>query len=296
MTAKPARMDGYVRVSRVAGRTGDSFISPDVQRDQIATWAKLKGVEIAQWHEDMDQSGGKLSRPGLDAMLERIEQGETEGVIVAKLDRLSRLGVGDALKLVERITAGGGALAAIDLGIDPTTPTGELMLTLMLAMARMERRRLSESWETAKSLAMDRGVKIGPTPLGYQRETDATISEHPHDGPIVCEAFKRAAAVDLEAARAYLEEKVPKRTWTTYTARRLLGTRTYLGESHYGDRVELDAHPALTDSLTWERAQSEPSRRRAKGDYPLSGIATCGTCGAPMIGARAGKNQRTYRC
>src|SRR5664279_2532428 len=145
MTTKPSRMSGYIRVSRVGGRAGDSFISPAVQREQIEAWAKLRGVEIDAWYEDLDQSGGKLDRPGLTAMLERLEAGDTEGVVVAKLDRLSRLGVADALKLVERITDAGGSIAAVDLGLDPTTPFGEFGMTIMLAMARMERRRLSDS-------------------------------------------------------------------------------------------------------------------------------------------------------
>ncbi len=42
-------MDGYVRVSRRAGREGESFISPEVQRKKIAAWAEMNGVEIAAW-------------------------------------------------------------------------------------------------------------------------------------------------------------------------------------------------------------------------------------------------------
>jgi hypothetical protein len=49
--------DGYIRVSRRAGREGDSFISPEVQRKKIADWAKLHEVEIVQWWEEIDQSG-----------------------------------------------------------------------------------------------------------------------------------------------------------------------------------------------------------------------------------------------
>lgn len=99
-------MDQYVRVSRVGRRSGESFISPDLQRDQGAAWAASRSVEIPVIHEDLDQSGGKLARPGLDALMARIRAGETDGVIVSKLDRLSRLGVADALRLVEQITPG----------------------------------------------------------------------------------------------------------------------------------------------------------------------------------------------
>ncbi len=55
--------DGYVRVSRRGGREGESFISPEVQREKIEGWAKLHEVEIVQWWEEIDQSGAKLQRP-----------------------------------------------------------------------------------------------------------------------------------------------------------------------------------------------------------------------------------------
>ncbi len=53
------QLDGYIRVSRVGGRGGDSFISPAVQRDQIERWAAMRGATIVKWHEEYDQSGGK---------------------------------------------------------------------------------------------------------------------------------------------------------------------------------------------------------------------------------------------
>lgn len=164
--ATKTKLDGYIRVSAVRGREGDSFISPKVQRQQVAAWAKLRDVEIAAWHEDLDQSGGKLDRPGLEALLVRIESGQTGGVAVAKLDRLTRLGVGDALKLVERITSAGGTLAAADGEVDLLTASGEFQLTVMLALARWERRRLTDSWETARSEVIADGVHFR-APFGY---------------------------------------------------------------------------------------------------------------------------------
>src|SRR5262245_57707927 len=43
MTHTPKRMDGYVRVSRVGGREGPGYMSPDVQREAIERWADLQG-------------------------------------------------------------------------------------------------------------------------------------------------------------------------------------------------------------------------------------------------------------
>jgi DNA invertase Pin-like site-specific DNA recombinase len=63
--------DGYIRVSRRAGREGESFISPEVQRKKIAAWAKLHEVEIVKWWEEIDQSGAKLERPMFQRAVER---------------------------------------------------------------------------------------------------------------------------------------------------------------------------------------------------------------------------------
>src|SRR4051794_37377930 len=84
------RLVGYVRVSRVGGREGPSFISPDVQQERIAAQAKAKGAEIVAWETDLDQTGATMERPGLQAALERIRKDEAEGIIVLRLNRFAR--------------------------------------------------------------------------------------------------------------------------------------------------------------------------------------------------------------
>lgn len=292
-------MDGYIRVSRVGTREGPGYISPGVQREQIEGWAKLRSVEIAAWHEDYDQSGGKLDRPGLNTLLQRIENSETDGVIVAKLDRLSRLGVADALKLVERITDAGGSITAVDLGIDPTTTFGEFALTIMLALGRMERRRITESWAIAQRRAIQRGVHISPTPYGYQRGADGRLLIEPREAMHMRRAFELAATQGVKASADYLLAQEPERTWRISTVRRALARRVYLGETSQGDLVNTDAHEPLVSRSLWEAAQHEPRRYvRSSDRYPLSGIATCGTCGHPLVaGPRKGKGSpRRYRC
>src|SRR6266568_2999759 len=87
MSAQVATADGYIRVSRRAGREGESFISPEVQRRKIADWAKLHEMEIVRWWEEIDQSGARLERPMFQEALTRCERGETGGIVVARLDR-----------------------------------------------------------------------------------------------------------------------------------------------------------------------------------------------------------------
>jgi len=228
--------------------------------------------------------------------------------------------VADALRLVEQITEAGGSIAALDLGLDPTTPFGEFGMTIMLALARMERRRMSEAWEHAKTRALDRGARMGPTPFGYTRDDDGLLVPHPKWARVVKRAFKLAADQGVDAALDYLRKMAPAdpsparpgvhrkrtadhRTWTAFTVRRLLRNRSYLGETRYGDRLVRDSHPALVDRVTFERAHpgDERPKRRSAAVFPLSGLATCANCGEVLVGGRTGfssdgHGKRGYRC
>ena len=67
-------MDGYVRVSRVAGRKGESYISPKVQRDKITGWAKFHDVELGEVVIEEDVSGAKpIDDRELGRLLGRVE-------------------------------------------------------------------------------------------------------------------------------------------------------------------------------------------------------------------------------
>src|SRR5262245_23979100 len=113
-------LDAYVRVSQVRGRTGGSFLSPAVQRERTDAWAVAHGHRIARVHEELDVSGGTIDRPKLNALMARIEAGETGGVVVFKLDRFGRTLI-DSLSLIERIKQAGGTFASVSDGFDLST-------------------------------------------------------------------------------------------------------------------------------------------------------------------------------
>src|SRR5436309_2703997 len=96
------RLIGYVRVSRVNGREGDSFISPTVQRERIEAQALASGNTVVDWQQDLDQPGTKYERPGFQAALEAVERGEADGIAVAALDRFAR-SVPDAAVALRRL-------------------------------------------------------------------------------------------------------------------------------------------------------------------------------------------------
>jgi DNA invertase Pin-like site-specific DNA recombinase len=289
-------MDGYIRVSRVAGRSGDSYISPSVQRDSIARWAEYKNVQIAAWHVDEDQSGGSHTRPGLEQAVQRALDGQTGGIVCARIDRFSRrteLGLKD-LRRLESVNA---RLAFVAEDIDTGTVYGKMIYTILLAVSEAFLENIKASWIIAKERAVERGAFISRTPWGYVRNDDSTLSPHPQRAPIIHEAFRLAAAGSLDATLAYLRQVAPERNWNTTKVRRLLSQRSYLGETRNGEMVATGTHDAIVSRSIWEAAQGLPLQTRSpKGAFPLSGIPTCESCGAPMVGSRGGKQQRAYRC
>ena len=50
------QLDGYIRVSKVGDRSGDSFISPEVQEGDINGWGVLRDVKIVMQEPDLDTS------------------------------------------------------------------------------------------------------------------------------------------------------------------------------------------------------------------------------------------------
>lgn len=292
---------GYVRVSRVAGREGDSFQSPAEQRSVIEGWAKSRGVEVTEFLEDFDVSGGTLSRPGLDAVMDRIRTGATDGVVVAKLNRLSRAGVADALKLCEEIYDAGAEVVAIDEGADPTTPAGKVLRTLMLAFAEMERENVKAGWRTARRRAVERGVFIGPVPLGFVKAGPGAPLVPGPDADRVRDLFQVSGSDGLDAAFAFARRTWPDRQWSVTVVRKMLANRVYRGDVAHGDIQARDVIEPIVSEMAFDFAQHPDTRapRSAAATYPLSGIARCAECGGPMVGhkvGRAGRRKRSYRC
>lgn len=302
------RVDGYIRVSRVGGREGDSFISPEQQREKIEQWARLHDVQVVEWHVDLDKSGGTLDRPGLDAAMRRIRDGQTDGLAVAALDRLSRAGVPDALNLVYEIVDSGGKFAAIDMGVDPTTEFGEFGLTIMLALARMQRRRVTASWRDARARAVARGVHVASaTPTGYRRREDGVLEPHPVYAPVITDVFRQRAggASWAELGRLLDSRKVEgpygQINWRTRAVSHIIENRVYLGEARSGEFVNPAAHEPLIDEATWHAAQSAVGAPAVRGEPSLlAGLLRCAGCRhlikPDVMKDRDGTKLRFYRC
>jgi DNA invertase Pin-like site-specific DNA recombinase len=153
------RIVGYVRVSTDEQTASGAGMA--AQRDAIAREAERRGWDVVAIHEDGGASGRSLDgRPGLSAALSAVAAGEADVVVVAKLDRLSRSLI-DFAGLLERARREGWAVVALDLGVDTTTPAGELVANVMAAVAQWERRVIGERTKAALAVRRAEGVRLG---------------------------------------------------------------------------------------------------------------------------------------
>jgi DNA invertase Pin-like site-specific DNA recombinase len=297
-------VDAYIRVSYVGGRGGDSFISPKVQREQIEAWAKGNGATVGKVFEELDESGARADRPLLLHAMDRVEAGESEGIVVAKLDRFGRSLI-DGLANIERISSAGGTFVSVQDGLDIGTPTGKLILRIMLSMAEWELDRVRQNWDSARAMAIARGIHLaGFAPFGYLHGRDHRLKVDHVAAPLVVELFRRRGDGEtfMELSRWLSSKRVPTSAGNPYFSRtavtRILRSRVYLGELRSGAYLKVDAHPAIIDLPIWEQAQHPRKSRGAEHHSLLGGILRCATCrmgmyvGSPQSNAMV----QTYRC
>jgi DNA invertase Pin-like site-specific DNA recombinase len=284
--AEHLTLGGYIRVSRVGGREGDSFISIPQQRDRQTAWAAAYGHRIAVFEEELDQSGARADRPKLMSLIEKVERRELDGIVVAKLDRFGRSLV-DGLQLIDRIQKAGGTFVSVADGFDLTTDTGRLVLRIMLSLAEFELDRVRGNWADAKARAVARGIHpCAIPPFGYQRESKGQpLTVHPTNGPLITELFKlRADGGGYTALSDWLEGHGAitgqgRTKWSLRAVKDIVRNDVYLGIASAGELRNENAHPPLTDPVTFRRAQRPGVQFQAKDEpSPIRALLRCAGC------------------
>lgn len=295
-------LDAYIRVSRVNGRDGDSFISPDVQRESIEAWAKANGVAVNfdPSHVDLDVSGAKESRPGLDAILERIRNGQSGGIVVAKLDRLSRSAKHGLSLIHELVREQGKRVVIVGSGADAATPEGRLIIGVLLNVAEWQRDGLTASWAITTANANARGVHQGNV-VGYLRENGHPLQVIPEAAPIIRQVFEmRAANASWSTLCNFLDASglKPARAakWSINSVSSLIRNEAYLGTATQGEHRKENAHEAIISRELFAAANAVQGSSHAKvHDHLLSGLCRCQGCRYKMRGT-ADRGHRYYKC
>lgn len=156
----------YARVS--TQMQVEDGISLDAQEKQLRYAAESQGYTVEMLREEGRSGKSIQGRPILKKALEDLDEGRAQALFVTRLDRLAR-STRDFLDIVDRSHKNGWRLALLDLGLDTATYQGRFVVTIMSAMAEMERGMISLR---SKDIHQDRrnngkvwGVDLGPLPL-----------------------------------------------------------------------------------------------------------------------------------
>jgi site-specific DNA recombinase len=302
-SASSRRAIGIVRVSRVGGRDGETFVSPGEQKRRIEDACSRDHLKLVDVLEELDVSGGAplASRPGLRRAVEMVEAEEADVIVAAYFDRLVR-SLNVQAEVVSRVEGAGGAILAVDIGhVSHGSSAQWLSGTMLGAVSEYHRRVTAERTQDAKRRAIARGVPtFAKIPPGLVRVGDGSLELNPKQARVVREAFKlRAKGATVMEVRDYLRHRGIERSFHGTTS--MLANRMYLGELRFGDLVNPDSHAAIVDSATFAAVQKmrSPRGRRAKSERLLArlGVLRCGTCGARMVVGTANHgNYNLYRC
>lgn len=152
------RVIGYMRVS--TEEQGDSRAGLEGQEAAIRAEVERRGWDLIDLRSDVASGKTMRKRDELGRTLRDLAAGDADALVVAKLDRLSR-SVLDFAGIMETAAAEKWSLSVLDLGVDTTTPNGELVANIMISMAQWERRIIGDRTKTALAAVKARGTQVG---------------------------------------------------------------------------------------------------------------------------------------
>lgn len=315
----------YTRKSTDEGLEQE-FNSLDAQREACEAYAVSQRHEgwvvIPTMYDDGGFTGANMERPALKRLMNDIEAGLVDLVLVYKVDRLSR-SLLDFTKLIEVFDQRGVSFVSITQSFNTSTAMGKLVLNILLSFAEFERAIIAERVRDKIAGAKAKGKFTGGTPiLGYDINADNhKLIVNPDEARIVRNIFKQFAEVGSgqTVAKELNAKGVTTKSWTTREGKfrpgkpwdgpaiyRIIANPTYIGKTKHKDKIYPGEHEAIVTQALWDRAHTLIQHdgrvgNRISENVPslLKGIIRCGHCDHsmyPTYTKRKGKTYRYYLC
>jgi len=204
------KLVGYVRVSSESQSDNTSLAQ---QRQKLEAYCKAFEHELIAVFEEVVSGKNAKHRPQFLEALEMVKT-QADGIIATKLDRLAR-NTRDVLTLVEdTLQPNNKALILLDLQVDTSTPTGLMILTVMAAVATLERDVINERTQGGRKAKSENGGYAYGSPKFGERALDRELVDNPDELAIV-EVIRRhhKSGKSLRAIADYLNNNgyKPKR-------------------------------------------------------------------------------------
>jgi len=327
-SSRPVRCAIYTRKSTTEGLDSD-FSTLDAQREAAEFYIQAHAHEnwtiLPTRYDDGGFTGANIERPALQRLLEDLEKGELDIVVVYKVDRLSRSLI-DFACLLERFEKKSIGFVSVTQNFDTSTSMGRLVLNLLLSFAQFEREMIAERTRDKIQAARRRGKWTGgQVSLGYRIEPEQRgLAIVPKEAEVVRTIFDLYLQTHsigfvtdrLNELRITTKRHVSKKTgrvrggraWNKSGVYQILRNPLYIGKVRTGDgELHEGEHDPIVSTEAFEKVAESMSqrstgriRRSRKSEYILTGLLRCGPCDAAMTSSRGtsrnGKRYRYYRC
>lgn len=291
------RCDIYTRLSR----DREDQTSTARQRRDCTRLIEAKGWTVAKVHEDVDFSAYRkgVKRPGYEELISRVKAGDTDAVVMWKIDRLAR-NIREFLRFADLCEEHGVALVSVNEPFDTSSPIGRAIMQVLAVFAELEGATIGMRVKSARRYAAEHGLPPvgGKRAYGYTHQMEIVPDE--------ADAIQRAAKRILEGESAYTIAKewnaagrhtVGGGPWSAPMLLRMLRNPRLSGQRVYRGEVIGDGQwvPILDRSTQAALLSKRRSWNTARRSYLLTGVLFCEGCGAKMVGHPSGST-RTYRC
>ncbi|MHB1000798.1 MAG: recombinase family protein [Armatimonadota bacterium] len=312
----------YTRKSTNRGLDQD-FNSLDAQREACEAYIASQRHEgwacMRSRYDDGGYSGGSMDRPALQRLLQDIEAGKVDAVIVYKIDRISR-SLLDFAKLMEIFDRHNVTFTSITQQFSTATAMGRLTLNVLLSFAAFEREIAAERVKDKVDAAKKKGKYLGGTPpFGYDVDYNAKrLVVNQTEAKTVRWIYKRYIETQslIGIAKELNAKGIMTKSWTTKNGTfhkggpwnnqhiyRALNNKIHLGMVVHEGESYKGEHEAIVPQKLWDDVQAVLAlgihRRRNQETHEtkaiLRGIIKCGHCGKGMIGTYTKNRGRIYR-
>lgn len=180
LDGRPLRAITYGRVS--TGRQATKGVSLGDQEATLASVVGSRGWVHVEHVADPGLSGKRMSnRRGLLGALERLDRGEADVLVAAKIDRVSR-STEDFARLLNRAERRGWGVVVLDVDVDTTTAAGRLVVDVVSAAAQFESRRIGERVRAVHALRRAQGKRAGQAPILSEAIRQRIVSDREGGG------------------------------------------------------------------------------------------------------------------
>jgi len=278
----------YIRVSTDAQR--EEGYSIDAQKEMLTAYCVSKGIKDYDYYIDGGFTGSNIERPELKRLIDDIKNRLVNCVLVYKLDRLSR-SQKDTLYLIEDVFNPHGVdFISLNESMDTSTPLGRLMLGILSAFAQLERENIRERTRMGMKERVKAGLWMGGgrIPFGYDYDKEQGILVPNEDAQTVRKVY------DLYL-EGYSCAKIAQMVGLKYEklALQILTRKSNAGFISYNGEEYIGKHEPIISLETYQKAMdfmlSRSVTRPSDSNYLLTGLISCGKCGAKLRYQKWGK-------